>query len=184
MAILHIDLDDTTVDFIDSVRRLHNSTRPESEHVLLESLNSWERNGDFLSPYYEHEGLYYNLAIKDNAVEVLEELSKRHDVRFLTAFPTAQSAMDKIRFVEDFFPFIGVKNTTLTWQKGQVVGDLLFDDSPEFLPTFDGLKVLFNTQYNAHVQADAKVSNWLEFYRVVEDFEKQGLLIPSKSLIL
>jgi 5'(3')-deoxyribonucleotidase len=182
VSLLHIDLDDTTVDLLEGVRTLHNLGKPTEEHVLLHQLNDWGKNGTFIEQYLGTEGLYYNLKIAEHAVEVLKKLGTRHEVKFLTAYPTSQSAKEKIDFVEQYFPFIGVKNTTLTWSKGDIKGDLLFDDSPSFLPQFGGLKVIFDKPYNKHTKADARVSSWLEFYSVIEQFEASGLLTSKLAL--
>lgn len=176
MALIHIDLDDTTVKLLSRICELHNRGKKETDHITVNHLNDWTKNGEFIERFLHIEGLYYNLEIKENAVEVLKDISKRHRVKFLTAYPTAQSAKEKVAFVEKHFPFIGVKNTTLTWNKGDIKGDLLFDDSPLFIPQFEGLKVLFDKPYNQHVMADARVQSWLEFHAKIAEWEKEGII--------
>jgi 5'(3')-deoxyribonucleotidase len=179
MAILHIDLDDTTVDFLNGVCVYHNANIPAEEHVTIHHLTDWHKNGVFIQPHLINEGLYFNLEVKADAVRVLKDLSERHDVKFLTAFPTAQSAKEKVEFVEKHFPFIGVKNTTLTWNKGDIKGDLLLDDSPVFLPTFDGIKVCFDAPYNQGLACDYRVYTWLDFEAVILHLEDKGFIKPK-----
>lgn len=183
MAIIHIDLDDTTVDFLLGVCNYHNANLEVEEHVTLLHLTDWHSNSKFIEPHLVNEGLYFNLEIKENAIEVLKRLNERHQVKFLTAFPTAQSAKEKVEFVEKHFPFIGVKNTTLTWNKGDIKGDLLLDDSPLFLPTFDGVKVCFDAIYNQHIECDYRVYNWRGFEMVIEQLEHEGVIKPCKNVI-
>lgn len=181
MAIIHIDLDDTTVEFLQGVCDIHNKDLPLSEHMTVDRLDDWHANKSFIDPRINTEGLFANLKIKENAKEVLSILSNRHHIKILTAFPTAQSAKEKVEFVQKHFPFIGIEDITLTWNKNLQKGDVLFDDSPVFLENFEGLKVVFDKPYNQHVKADVRVYNWVEFLDAIIVWESKGILKPSKG---
>lgn len=176
MALIYIDLDDTLVDFLQGVCDAHNKQNPQEKSIEKHQLNDWHQNGVFIEPYIHTEGFFTNLKIKEYGVEVLKVLSEKHDIKILTAFPTPQSAKEKVEFVEKHLPFIGYKNMTLSWDKGLLKGDLLFDDSPLFLPKFEGLKVAFDTTYNQNVEVDARVDSWLDFMDRVIEWEVQGKL--------
>lgn len=181
MSKIYIDLDDTVVEFLEGVCKKHNKLHPENP-VKKEELDDWHRNGEFIKPYIQEEGLYLNLKIKDKAISTLRKLSLTHDVCILTAFPTAQSAKEKVEFVEKHLPFIGIENLTLTWDKGALKGDLLFDDSPTFLPSFEGVKVAFDQTYNQDTEVDYRVNSWDEFYEVIKELEDLGKLQPNKRV--
>lgn len=178
MAVLYIDLDDTLVNFLEGVCDLHNKLYPE-EPMKVEELDDWHENAKFINPYLASEGLYKNLTIKPDAIRVLRKLANRHELKILTAFPTPQSAKEKVEFVMKHLPFIGVECMTLTWDKGLMKGDLLFDDSPRFLPSFEGVKVCFDQTYNQDIEPDFRVTSWLDFQAVVEQLEAEGKLKPS-----
>ncbi len=181
MAILLIDLDDTVADLTGKVLDLYE----EDTGIRLDpnKLTSWEENGRVFKDYYLQKGIYLELDVMPNAVEVLESLSKQHRIFFVTAAPTPESSCEKKQWVDKHFPFIGQMNVITTRDKYLINGDLLLDDSPIFLPSFKGIRVLVDKPHNSELEEavdfDEYVFDMGEFYSYVRRAVRRGKLKVS-----
>lgn len=72
------------------------------------------------------------------------------------------------------FDFLTPKDIICTHHKNFLIGDLLFDDYPENLRNFNGVRVLKDTPYNKSCDEsyfDFRINNWAEFYCIVNDLK-------------
>lgn len=179
-VILGIDMDDVTADLNEMALMLYNRDHPNSP-LTKEDLDDWYGNWDLLKEYYTREDIYRELPVIEGSVEVLEELSRRnYHIVFVTASPTPKATLAKLEWVDKHFPFIGSNNVIATRHKHLIKADLLFDDSPEFLPRFEGYRVLMDRIYNQHLKVgdhyEVRVRDWGEFLKVIEMLEDEGYL--------
>lgn len=72
------------------------------------------------------------------------------------------------------FDFLTQKDIICIHDKSLLRGDILFDDYPENLRNFKGIKVLKNTYYNTKCDdccVDFRVDEWEEFYSLVNQLK-------------
>lgn len=181
MSTIYVDLDDTVLDFLEYLCSVHNQLNAGANYNK-EMLKEWSDGKKYFGKYFDVEGIYINLTFKEDAINVLTRLSKRHHVKILTAFPSSISAKEKVEFVQKYMPFIGLENLTLTWDKALLKGDMLIDDSPLFLEDFEGIRVCFDQPYNKNVNCDYRVTNWKGISKLIKELEDNGDLIPSKEV--
>lgn len=167
-------MDEVVADLIGYSCFLHEVET--GEKIDRNTLTDWEMNGRILRPYFHREGVYRKLDVIKDSQMVLRELSVNHRIFFVTAAPTPSSAMEKKMWVDEHFPWIGQKNVITTYNKELIRGDLLFDDSPEFLPKFPGIQVCMDAPHNRHIDFPYRVKDWISFLKLIEFFESNGTI--------
>lgn len=181
ISVLGIDLDDVTADLSRVVLEYYNFEN--NKNITELDLNSWHGNWELMRKYYLTSSIYGELPVIGGAQDVLAELNEKYHVVFITASPNIDSTMEKLNWVDRNFPFIGSENVFVTKNKYLINADVLFDDSPEFLPKFRGYRVLMDKIYNGHLDLntdyDYKVRNWFEFKNVIEELEYTNKLFSK-----
>jgi 5'(3')-deoxyribonucleotidase len=181
VSVIGIDMDDVTADL--SSKALYYYNLNKIDKITKEDLLSWHGNWDLLKEHYLTPSIYSELPVIDGSVEVLKELNEKYHVVFITASPSVDCTVSKLNWVDEHFPFIGSDNVIATKYKYLINADVLFDDSPEFLPKFNGYRVLMEQIYNNHltdIDYDFKVNNWEGFKQVIEDLENRNQLLKKK----
>ncbi|ALA07250.1 putative 5'-3'-deoxyribosencleotidase [Brevibacillus phage SecTim467] len=178
MAILLVDMDEVVADLLGYVIHLHEVET--GERLDPKTLTDWNKNREVLGTYFKREGIYWKLDVTKDSQTVLRDLSVNHRIFFVTAAPTPSSAMEKKMWVDRHFPWIGQKNVITTFDKYLIRGDLLLDDSPEFNPNFLPIRVCMDAPHNKHLEKgrdlDYRVTNFMEFLKLIEQLEVKGLL--------
>ena len=126
---------------------------------------TWKRL--FLQP-----GFFSELQAFPFAIDTLEKLNTEgyHIIIATDAKGNSAVAKDKRRWVEKHIPFLTSENLIITADKHLIHADLLFDDSPEILERFNGIKVVMDRPYNKEVEAHRIYHNdWLQFYLLVKN---------------
>jgi 5'(3')-deoxyribonucleotidase len=108
-------------------------------------------------------GFFYELKVLPDAQEVLAEMNKHHDIYIVSAameFPN--SLIEKYRWLEKHFPFLGWQQFVLCGSKEIIKADWLIDDHLKNLDYFDGEKLLFYAPHNVGITKYRRVNNWKE----------------------
>ncbi|NLC76837.1 MAG: hypothetical protein GX750_04360, partial [Clostridia bacterium] len=118
---------------------------------------------------------YADLPLMDGAVEVMDRLDKSHELVLISDTPII-GMVNRTRQLERIFPaeqfrFMRAKNIIYTARKDLVAVDVLLDDKPENIESFQesghGLAVIFDWAYNRHLQNYPRVKNWWEFEQLL-----------------
>jgi 5'(3')-deoxyribonucleotidase len=125
---------------------------------------------------FHEAGFFSNLKTYPNAAEVLEELSKKHEVLIITNPPNAITSKEKYEIFAQVLSFIPQDNIIMTARKELINVDLIFDDSPIYLEKCKGkmITVTMDRLYNKDSYSDYRIynNNWLEFKDLIEILEK------------
>lgn len=165
---IFVDMDDVLADTYGKHIELYN--QDFNENIKLTDIKSgevWEnvpedRKQTILDHVY-NEGFFINLEPLEGSIEVLEKLSKKHEVYIASAameFPL--SLKEKSDWLDKYFPFIDWKHRILCGNKFILNGDLLIDDRSYNLENFDGDTLLFTTPHNILDKGFERVANWQE----------------------
>lgn len=180
-VVLGIDMDDVTAKLNEKALELYNIDNG-SKILTMDDLHCWDANWDILSKYYMKEGIYESLEVEEGSQDVLRRLSEDFHVLFVTASPSIEATREKMLWVDRHFPFVGHQNVIATRYKYLVNADVLFDDSPSFLPKFPGVRVLMDRVHNQTLTEqdfDYRVTNWYDFEDLVLDLNKENLLFTN-----
>jgi 5'-nucleotidase len=180
-----VDLDGVSADFYGGFLRLYNE---EYNNTLTpEDIVSWELTPDIytgtteahLRSYFNRPGFWSALEPIPGAIESLKYLkSKGHELRIVTAVPieSERACYEKIHWVREHFPFIGLDEFHATKDKAGVRGDILFDDAPHNIEEFPGLTCVMDAAYNRDAKADFRVKSWESFVKVIEFITEHGIV--------
>lgn len=131
----------------------------------------------FIMPYgtdaydfWRSPSLYQPLTPIENSTEVLLELSKKHEIIFVSAIKGLH-ASSKFYWIKKHFPFL--KGCLFTFEKHYVDVDIMIDDRIKNLNKFSDKTscIQINTIYTQDENHKRKIhvaENWLEIKNIVE----------------
>lgn len=170
-----IDMDNVVANLTKKWLDLYNLQH--NDNVLPEHLLTWQIEEhakkcpiDELHNIIGTPGFFSDLEVIPDAIEVSKRLKNAgHELYFVTATPYNNStgSFDKNNWIETYFPHIGKKHVIHTHIKHIINGDLLFDDGPENIINFPGIKVVMDAPYNRNLIADYRTNNWLDFEKII-----------------
>lgn len=106
-------------------------------------------------------GFFRELAPIPDSVDVVAELTKKHEVYIASAamqFPN--SLREKSDWLDEHFPFISWEKRILCGHKHVLQGDILIDDRSYNLQQFKGRPLLFTSPHNIHNNHFERVLDW------------------------
>lgn len=168
-----IDMDDVLADtvgkFIDIYRRdfdteaLPDVFREKSFHELLEKDVSQK-----LSDYVHEPGFFADIAVMPGAQEITRELAEKYDL-FVTsaAMEFRNSLSEKYDWLDQHFPHIHWKNRVFCGDKSILRADVMIDDMPYNLVSFQGKGLLFDAPHNRDNALFQRVLSWEEIAKVL-----------------
>ena len=129
------------------------------------------------------------LAILPDCLDVIRELTVRHDVFIVTAAMDVPCSFDaKYRWLQRHFPFIRPSHIVFCGDKGIIDADYLIDDRARHFLSFKGRPLLFAAPHNAHETRYPRVSSWTEvrevFARLNPDHRSGNSIANHESRLL
>lgn len=168
IMIIFIDMDDVIADTYGKHIEMYNEEFDKNLPLShFKSGEVWqnvpEMHQESIRKHARTEGFFRDLKPIKDSVEVLKELSQKHDLYIASAamqFPN--SLREKSDWLDQYFPFIGWEHRILCGHKFILKGDLLIDDRSLNLDKFDGDTLLFSSPHNIHENGHNRVDNWRE----------------------
>jgi 5'-nucleotidase len=142
--IIHVDMDNTLVDFKSALNK-----------VSIDTLTRYEGEEDNIP------GIFSLMNPMPKAVETFKKLSEKHDVYILSTAPwnNPSAWSDKLNWVKKYLGNSAYKRLTLSHNKNLVKGDFLIDDrDANGAKDFEGIHLKFGS---------TKFPNWgsiLEYF--------------------
>lgn len=174
---IYIDMDEVCVELLDEWLNYLNSY--DAPHKSVKDITEWDLSKSY--PTLTNEQLYsplldINLWERvrpvENAYKYLKQLIEDgHQVYIATASYPHSFYLKVTHCLLKHFDFLSPKDIICINNKSLLRGDILFDDYPENLRNFTGIKVLKNKPYNTNCDdscADFRVDKWEEFYSIVK----------------
>lgn len=141
-----IDMDSTLNDFTQGYIAYYKKLTGKDVNVTREDLSVYEiskivhghneqESIEIRQQIFSSLGFWKDIPIMPYAKEVVEDLYNKHEVFILTA-PWKYSLncyTEKIEWVENELPFFDTSRVIMTRHKYLVKGDIIVEDSPEFL---------------------------------------------------
>jgi 5'(3')-deoxyribonucleotidase len=144
-----VDMDGVITDFVGAVCEEHN------DNVRPEDITKWDLSEfGIKNETWQKPGFFRNLKPFAGAVETLWKMHQLGDKLWIVtnAMGIDYIEEEKAAWVREHIPF--VRGIVFTDQKHTVPGDVLIDDSPEFLNSYPGTTIKINHPYNVDVEAD------------------------------
>lgn len=168
MAIIAVDMDEVVADALSEHLKRYNKLFGTS----LDKAALMGRKIGHVIPFehrkacydiVHHHDFFSDLEVMPGAQDVLQQLSRHHDIFIATAameVPASFSA--KYEWLLKHFPFISPMNFVFCGDKGIIAADYLIDDNPRHFKRFRGEGILFDAPHNQHVPGYRRVHNWYE----------------------
>lgn len=168
MARIAIDMDEVIADALSKHLEQYNShfgKNLEREDLMGKMLHEYvsREEASKLYEFLVDETFFADLPVMADAIEVLEELSQKHELFITTAameFPTSFTA--KYEWLRRHFPFISPLNIVFCGDKSVINADYLIDDSARHFKRFIGQGILFDAPHNVNETGYKRVKSWRE----------------------
>ena len=179
---LYVDMDEIIVSFLDKLCSIYNSKY--NKNIKISDIKSWSLNtymdGEQAFEIINSPGFFGSLEPIEGAIETIEKLvnDNKYEVFVISSPSNEYSVYEKYLWIRKHLPFFDIRNLILVGNKGELLSridtcedngnyNVLFDDCPEYIRRFNGVKVVMNRKYNKElvvgVDCDYRVSNWDEF---------------------
>ncbi|WP_045859127.1 5' nucleotidase, NT5C type [Teredinibacter purpureus] len=122
-----------------------------------------KENLDTVKNYPNHPDFFKDLPVFEDAVSVIQELSIKYDIYFVSAameYPNSFNA--KYEWLKQHFSFISDMNYIFCGYKGMLNCDYLIDDSSRHIDAFNGDGYLFNAPHNSEQTNYKRINSWAE----------------------
>ncbi len=186
MKKIMIDLDDTitTGGYLDIVNKYLNT------NLTYENINNqyWvdniipkEKLTKYLNYLYNEINFYDYIKINDNAINVIENLSKYYEIFICSAYVDkrdlkncANLIIHKYNWLRENLPFINPDNFIFTSSKNILKTDIKIDDRLSNLKENADLKLLITAYHNKNISENElkennviRVNNWNEIANIL-----------------
>jgi 5'-nucleotidase len=177
--IIHIDMDNTLNDFTGGfVKKVNeftglNISLPKESQIYYEMhKNIPQLNGEgeaLREKIFTSPGFWEILDPLPDAVEVMKLLCQKYETYILTAaWPTDDDCyIEKTRWIRNWLPFFNLRNLITTWNKSLIKGDVLVDDAPTFLESYNAETIAYDFPYNRNVKVTYRAQNWKEVGKIL-----------------
>lgn len=185
MRKIMIDLDDTIVEggYLQVLNEYKgtNYTYDDTTDYFVESLLKPEEVDDYLEYFYNNVNVYDYTTVKENAIEVIKQLSEKYDVYIVTAYldkrkPDKSGVVvyNKHMWLINNLPFINPKNFIFTSHKDLVDCEIKIDDKVSNLKGHGKLKLLMDGYHNRKYSDEelkklgiTRVKDWNEVKKIL-----------------
>lgn len=173
---LLIDMDEVICDFLGELCRRYNQLT--GAEIYPEQLKQYDLTsfvGEIGKSIFLRPDFFSELKAFPHAVETLKKLyiEGYHLIVATDAKGDSHVAADKKNWIKRHLPFLPSTNFIISSEKHLLDGDLFFDDSPDVLNWFSGIKVVMDRPYNKEVKGYRIFNNdWLQFYSLVKSLTK------------
>ena len=165
-----IDLDSTIINTSKTIINLHNKINPDDKIEYIEDHN-WnfepmiktKEELNELFKLFDNEHFYNEVIFKENALKVIHGLCENYKVIICTKHNESRKPITS-KFIKRMFPKAELKFVDNFSDKGKIECDVVIDDKPESLNSFDDtvLKICFGDYVWNKSWDGVKMTNWLE----------------------
>jgi 5'(3')-deoxyribonucleotidase len=118
-------------------------------------------NHSVVAEFPYRENFFRTMQVNENCQEVMERLNRKYELFIVSAaveFPL--SLHEKLKWLEEHFPFLSWKQIVFCGSKTIVHGDYMIDDLAYNLEHFNGEKFMFTAPHNMHLNHFNRLNNW------------------------
>lgn len=168
MATIAVDMDEVVADALGEHLRRYNAmfgANLQREHLEGSHLRHLipDEHKAATDQMVHTEDFFANLDVMPHAQEVLERLSRNHQIFITTAaMEVPKSFTAKYNWLRHHFSFISPMNFVFCGAKHIIAADYLIDDNARHFKLFKGEGILFDAPHNKNITGYRRVKNWKE----------------------
>lgn len=187
---LYIDFDGVIVNTIKAIVSLYDEDFKYYDNykkIDWTDINSWDftelkaTNSFYINTYFNQQRFFDTVEFMPNAKEILEDISKRHDITIVSTGNTP-NLKAKALWINQNIPyakFIGVNLKDYSDKSHIDMSDgFLIDDSASNLASSNAiLNICFGDKYTWNDNWNGfRIYNWTDMMKFIEDIEKKEYL--------
>lgn len=171
-----LDSDGVCVQTMEKVIKLYNEEhglRFRLEDIKKGDLSKIQQKGTDMFKYFKEKGFFLDLEpIFESQKYIKKMVEDGHNVFICTASPKL-GIVDKIDNLLSLFPCLKEENIIPISAKHLLKGDIILDDGYHNIKSsICDIKVLYTQPWNESKEGDfLRVSNWKEFYNIVQEMK-------------
>lgn len=181
---LFVDMDSTLNEFTQAYVSHNNMTFNDDLRLTDSQLTHYEitKNIDLDEDENERRkeiifrtpSFWTNIPIKPGAREAMEWLDDRFETFILTApwLRNLNMFKEKLSWIKLNLPSFDLNKVVFSKRKDIIHGKntIIIDDNPDFLQTFQGIKIAFDYPFNRGIEVDGRISSWSEIQDVMSAY--------------
>lgn len=186
---LYIDFDGVIVNTIKAIVSLYDEDFKYYDNykkIDWTDINSWDftelkaTNSFYINTYFNQQRFFDTVEFMPNAKEILEDISKRHDITIVSTGNTP-NLKAKALWINQNIPyakFIGVNLKDYSDKSHIDMSDgFLIDDSASNLASSNAiLNICFGDKYAWNDNWNGfRIYNWTDMMKFIEDIEKKNI---------
>lgn len=110
---------------------------------------------------------FKKIPLKTGCYDVLKRMQQAYDIRIVSnAFVFPNSMNDKYWWIKHKLDFIDDSQVVFCGKKSDIKGDVLIDDTPDNLLSYEGEKYIFSAPHNIMERRFCRVENWKDVENV------------------
>ncbi|NMC41955.1 MAG: 5'(3')-deoxyribonucleotidase [Bacteroidales bacterium] len=164
-----VDIDGVLADVYSRLYELHKAVTGESLNTEDVAGKLEEEAFPLQRQWVMSAGFFRNLPVMPGSIESVRKLNEKYHVVIIslaTEFPT--SLTDKQYWLHEHFPFITWRQIVFCGDKSLVKADILIDDHPKNLDTFEGETIMFTQPHNLYLTTrHRRADSWSEIERLL-----------------
>lgn len=139
------------------------------KHLIGRSSDEFFPEAGLVRKYIYTSGFFQTIPLMQGAVEAVQKLMENFEIYVVSAameFPL--SLPEKLRWLNEYFPFISWRNIIFCGDKSIINTDYMIDDYPKNLDNFKGKPIMFTAYHNTTYTHHSRVNNWDEVITLLE----------------
>lgn len=134
-----------------------------------------EKQMETLDTIFNIPGIWEEMPVYENAISIVKELNDLYSIYIATTpWPSNMDCCrGKLSWMNTYFPFIKKEQIIFIHNKSLLRGDILIDDSPQNLISFNGLTIAFDYPYNRNIRTDGRIIDWTNAPGIIENILKR-----------
>lgn len=169
--VLFLDMDEVLAKTIKKVLELYNNEyglNVKYEDITDWNLTKFQKENTDIIKYFHQDNFFYDLEPYEDTLTYVPKLYEKFDLYVATTPSNQKSIIDKIRWLEKYFPFIKKERQIYIHNKSLLIGDVIVDDAPyNVLNAKVKLPILMKRPWNEKITNNKiiKLNNLEEVYR-------------------
>lgn len=167
-----IDLDCTLNNLLDVWLKRYNEDYNDNLSFVPEwSILGYVKDecGEKIFDYLHEPEFFFNLGIQKDAQYVVKWMCEHYDVYIVTAY-TADTCVDKEKWVIKYLPSINPENIIFCNNKGLLNMDYLIDDGGHNIQAFKQKSIVFDYPHNRNLDNtiySLRAKNWMDVKKIL-----------------
>ena len=138
---------------------------------IQDFIHTTENKKKVMAKILKDISFWENIPPMPNASLVLQEINQNHEVIIATVpwGTSLEMRKVKIEWLYKYFPFINPSQVSFHPDKGELEGDVIFEDKPDTIRQCDKkmITIVSYQPYNRSIDSDFRFTNWNQVPRIM-----------------